>query len=92
MHELHFGAWNSKRVEENLARLASLRFEVLDLSFRDAIAAARIRADLKRKGEPIGPYDLLIAGQAVARSLTLITRNTREFSRVDGLQFEDWQT
>lgn len=91
MHELYFGAWNSVRVEENVARLNALRFEVLDLSVRDAIAAARIRADLKRRGVPIGPYDLLIAGQAAARSLTLITRNVREFSRVNGLQFEDWQ-
>ena len=73
------------------SRLNALRFEVLDLSLPDAIAAAKIRADLKLKGIPIGPYDVLIAGQAIARSLTLITRNVGEFRRVDSLQFEDWQ-
>jgi tRNA(fMet)-specific endonuclease VapC len=45
---------------------------------------------LKRVGQPIGPYDVLIAGQAFARGLTLVTNNSREFARVDGSSFEDW--
>ena len=56
----------------------------------DARAAAEIRADLKRKGTPIGPYDVLIAGQSLARGLTVVTANLREFERVEGLKVEDW--
>ncbi len=50
-----------------------------------------IRADLKAKGTPIGSYDFLVAGQAVSRSLKLITHNIREFFRVPDLRYEDWQ-
>lgn len=53
-------------------------------------AAADIRARLERQGTPIGPYDLLIAGQAVANGLTLVTNNIREFQRVTGLKLESW--
>jgi len=52
--------------------------------------AGVIRADLKRKGTPIGPYDVLIAGQAIARGLTVVTRNVGEFRRVEGLKVEEW--
>jgi tRNA(fMet)-specific endonuclease VapC len=55
-----------------------------------AEAAANIRADLERQGTPIGPYDLLIAGQAVAGGLTLVTNNIREFQRVARLKLESW--
>lgn len=53
--------------------------------------AAEIHAALVEAGTPIGPYDLLIAGQARARDLTVITRNSREFGRVDGLRMENWE-
>jgi tRNA(fMet)-specific endonuclease VapC len=46
--------------------------------------------DLERQGQPIGPYDLLIAGQALATSLTLVTNNVQEFQRVSGLKLESW--
>lgn len=55
-----------------------------------AEAAANIRAELERQGTPIGPYDLLIAGQAVASGLTLVTNNVGEFKRVSGLKLESW--
>jgi tRNA(fMet)-specific endonuclease VapC len=55
-----------------------------------AEAAANIRAELERKGLPIGPYDLLIAGQARANGLTLVTNNVGEFQRVSGLKIESW--
>ncbi len=92
MFELYFGAYRSRKVADNLARLNALRFEVLDLSIADAEAAGLIRADLKVKGIPIGAYDLLIAGQAVARSMTLITHNVKEFRRVENLKYQDWQS
>ncbi len=53
-------------------------------------AAGEVRATLERTGQPIGAYDTLIAGQAVRRGLTLVTANTREFERVNGLMWEDW--
>jgi len=92
MFELYFGSYKSQKVADNLARVNALRFEVLDLSTADANAAGLIRADLNRKGTTMGAYDLLIAGQAVARSLTLITHNVKEFRWVENLKYEDWQS
>jgi tRNA(fMet)-specific endonuclease VapC len=91
MHELYFGAFKSQRVEQNLGYLEALEFDILDFEIHDARAAAEIRATLAAKGTPIGPLDVLIAGQAIARDLTLVTHNTREFSRVRGLRIEDWE-
>jgi tRNA(fMet)-specific endonuclease VapC len=90
-HELYFGAHNGRRTNETLDRLDGLRFEILDFDLEDARRSAEIRAVLARNGTPIGPYDVLIAGQALNRGLTLITRNTHEFSRVEGLVVEDWE-
>jgi tRNA(fMet)-specific endonuclease VapC len=60
--------------------------------FGDAEArhAARVRAELEAAGTPIGPYDILIAGTALANGATLVTRNVREFARVRNLPVEDW--
>lgn len=90
LHELYFGAYKSARVESNLAKLVTLRFPVLDYTREDAHEAARLRATLRAAGTPIGPYDILIAGQALQRGLTLVTANVREFRRVPGLLCEDW--
>lgn len=89
-HELYYGAFRGQRVAENLARVEALRFPVLEFDAEDARQAGAIRASLMAAGTPIGPYDLLIAGQALARSLVLVTHNTREFARVPGLKVEDW--
>lgn len=89
-HELCFGAYKSRRVAANLQNVHALQFEVVPFSKADAERAGEIRATLQARGTPIGPYDVLIAGQAVARSLTLITHNVAEFGRVAGLEFEDW--
>lgn len=90
-HELFYGALKSQRATENLARVEGLKFEVLDFDREDARHAGELRAALATAGTPIGPYDVLIAGQARARSLTLVTHNTREFQRVPGLRVEDWE-
>lgn len=91
-HELYFGAYRSQKVEFNLETLRLLLADlvVLDLDREDARAAGEIRAALARQGTPIGPYDVLIAGQAKARGLTLVTGNVAEFQRVAGLRIEDW--
>jgi Predicted nucleic acid-binding protein, contains PIN domain len=92
VHELYFGAYKSQKIAFNLETLRLLLndFPVLDFDRDDAREAGEIRADLKRRGMPIGPYDVLIAGQAKARGLTLVTNNTGEFARVVGLRLEDW--
>jgi tRNA(fMet)-specific endonuclease VapC len=90
-YELYFGAYKGQRVEYNLAQIQALPFEVLDFDREDARSAGGIRAALASMGTPIGAYDTLIAGQAVARNLTLVTHNTREFDRVQGLHVEDWE-
>lgn len=91
MHELYFGAHKGTRTAETLSNYGQLNFEVLPLTDDDALRAAEVRAVLQRAGTPIGPYDTLIAGQALARDLTLVTRNTREFERIDGLRVENWE-
>ena len=74
---------------EQLARLTAVT-RLLPFGAREAQAAADLRADLERAGEPIGPYDTLIAGTALAHGATLVTRNTREFARVKDLRLENW--
>jgi len=90
--ELLHGAAKSDRPEHHRAeveRFAS-RLEVLPFDSAAADHAADIRATLERKGQPIGGYDVLIAGHARSRGLTVVTGNLSEFGRVDGLRFEDW--
>ena len=91
LHELYYGAHKSQRVASNVAAVDSLRFSVVDFDEEDARHAGELRALLRLRGTPIGPYDVLIAGQAKARKLTLITRNTAEFERVPDLRIEDWE-
>jgi tRNA(fMet)-specific endonuclease VapC len=90
-HELYYGAFKSRRIEHNVAFVDALQFAVLEFDKEDARQAGRVRAWLGGKGTPIGPYDVLIAGQAMARNMILITHNTSEFRRVPGLKTEDWQ-
>jgi tRNA(fMet)-specific endonuclease VapC len=91
--ELYYGAYKSTRREANLALLETLFSEFSSFSF-DGDAArifGEIRADLARKGKPIGPYDLQIAAIALANDCVLVTHNTGEFSRVVDLKIEDWE-
>lgn len=91
-YELYFGAQKSAKVQHNLEtlRLLMADFPILDFDQNDAFVAGEIRSALAAKGTPIGPYDVLIAGQAKARGLTLVTNNVGEFNRVENLQVEDW--
>jgi tRNA(fMet)-specific endonuclease VapC len=92
-HELWYGVAKSQQVARNanaLTTFLSREVALLDYSEQDAQAAGEIRAELERRGERIGEYDTLIAGQAFSRNLVLVTANTREFGRVKGLIVEDW--
>lgn len=75
-----------RRVE---SLVLSLPFEPFNQA--DAVTFGRLRTHLERTGEIIGPYDLLIAAQALRLGATVVTHNLREFSRVPGLKIEDWQ-
>jgi tRNA(fMet)-specific endonuclease VapC len=90
-HELFYGAFKSARASQNVALVDALQFTVIEFDKEDARHAGEVRALLAARGTPIGPYDVLIAGQAKARNLTLVTHNTDEFGRVPGLRLIDWQ-
>ena len=92
MFELYYGAYRSARVQRNLELLENILLPKLEFDSGDAMAAGQIRAILAEAGTPIGPYDVLIAGQALSRGMCLVTRNTREFQRVAGLQVTDWES
>lgn len=91
--ELWFGVNNSRRVEENRRHLMTLLEWLSSLPFHGEATrlCGEIRADLARKGTPIGPYDLQIAAIALANDRILVTHNTDEFSRIAGLKLEDWK-
>jgi tRNA(fMet)-specific endonuclease VapC len=90
MHELYYGAFKSARPEHHRAVVDALQFQVLEFDREDARRAGEIRAALGQQGQPIGPYDVLIAGQALSRGLILVTNNRREFDRVAGMTVESW--
>ena len=90
--ELIFGAEHSQQVERNLTDIEAIvaRLEVLPFDNKAAYHFGQIRAALYNIGKPIGPYDMMIAGQTRASGLTLITNNIKEFERVPGLMLENW--
>jgi tRNA(fMet)-specific endonuclease VapC len=80
-------------VSRDIPRSAKYRASVRDIPRLPAgpRRAGEVRARLALIGRPIGPYDVLIAGQALARQLTLVTHNPAEFGRIEGLAVEDWE-
>ena len=92
--ELMFGAEKSEQVAGNLKAVEnfSARLPVLPFDETAAVHYGQIRASLERAGTPIGPYDLMIAGHARCEGLVLVTNNSREFERVEGLRIEDWSS
>ena len=91
--ELYYGVCRSPRRVQNLALLERLFATYPSLPFEDV--AAKVYGDLRAKleaiGKPIGPHDLMIAAIALAASAQLVTHNIREFGRVAGLQYADWE-
>jgi tRNA(fMet)-specific endonuclease VapC len=93
LHELWYGVAKSGQRERNTERLQTFLsgpFEILDWDDADARAAGEVRAQVEQDGYTIGAYDSLIAAQAVRRGIPVVTANTKEFKRVDGLDWEDW--
>jgi tRNA(fMet)-specific endonuclease VapC len=93
-YELYTGIEKCSQPAKERAKVDLLLRTVHQMAFESGAAkeAGRIRALLESKGQSIGPYDVLLAGQAMAEAMILVTSNTREFSRVPGLTLEDWQT
>ncbi|MFT8645826.1 type II toxin-antitoxin system tRNA(fMet)-specific endonuclease VapC [Gluconacetobacter sp.] len=94
LYELLYGAEKSSepvRVRRQVEQFAA-RLSVLPFDDEAAAHTADIRADLERRGCVIGPYDLMIAGHARSRGLVVVTSNSHEFMRVEGLRVEDWMT
>ncbi len=92
LYELEYGIAKSNSPEKRQAQLNEFCsvVEVLPFNNKEAHCSALIRASLEKKGTPIGPYDLLIAGTAVANHGILVTNNTKEFDRVPDLKLENW--
>ncbi len=92
--EMFAGAMRSNDPARTRSKQQAFLGQFVSLPFDDAAAEvyAIVRAQLGAAGTPIGPYDLQIAAIALANGLTLVTHNTREFSRVSGLLLEDWET
>ena len=90
--ELIFGAEHSEQVERNLSDIEAMvaRLEVLAFDSRAAYHFGQIRSALFKKGQAIGPYDMMIAGHARACGIVLVTSNLKEFERVPGLLLENW--
>jgi tRNA(fMet)-specific endonuclease VapC len=90
--ELVYGAEASQAVERNLTAIEGFvaRLEVLPYDDAAAVHTGQIRAELKRIGRPIGPYDEMIAGHARSLGLIVVTNNTRQFEIVSGLRLENW--
>jgi tRNA(fMet)-specific endonuclease VapC len=93
--ELWYGVAKSQRKDSNTQRLETFLGGPLEWALfdeDDARAAGTVRAELETVGRPVGAYDVLLAGQARRRGATLVTSNTKEFARVQGLKWEDWAT
>ena len=92
MFELEVGIRRSRTPKRRLLQLNefSSLVQIIPFGQVEATCAADIRVKLEKRGLPIGPYDLLIAASAKANKKTLVTHNTKEFSRIEGLDIEDW--
>ena len=92
MAELEYGVSKSKNREKNrmaLVQFASA-FDIIEFNDKDAEVFGLIRANLEKHGQIIGPYDMQIAAQAIARDFILVTNNLKEFNRIKELKIENW--
>lgn len=90
--ELYYGAYNSARVNENLARAQAFARQIAVLPLDDAtlVVFGRLKAEFRRQGQPPADFDLLIAASALAQGRILVTNNVRHYARIPSLQLENW--
>jgi len=92
-YELYTGVEKCRQPDREREKVRLLLGTIHELPFLGptALTAARVRASLEAQGCSIGPYDVLLAGHALSAGLILVTANTSEFSRVQGLRLENWR-
>jgi len=90
--ELYFGAYNSQNIKRNIETVKNflLPFEIVEFDSKAGIEYAKIKADLRKKGQIIGELDMQIAGVALSNNLVLVTNNEKEFIRINNLKIENW--
>jgi tRNA(fMet)-specific endonuclease VapC len=90
--ELYYGAQKSQWVQTNLEALNNflLPFRIVDYDESASFLYGELRADLEKRGQPIGSLDMMIAAHALSLDVPLVTNNTKEFERVRGLKLENW--
>ena len=90
--ELMYGAFKSEQTAKNLKAIESflMPFDIVDYDFTASVEYGKIRANLEKKGQIIGNMDMQIAGHAFALDVVLVTNNTKEFERVEGLELDNW--
>lgn len=90
--EMEYGASKSKNRESNCQALIHFAsaFDIIEFNDSDAEVYGLIRAELEKRGQIIGPYDMQIAAQSISRDLILVTNNTSEFSRISNIKLENW--
>ena len=91
--EMFYGSMKSQNPPKSLKEQKEFldQFQSLPFDDKTALIFGELRADLAKKGTPIGAYDLQIASIALANDLTLVTHNTKEFKRINDLKIEDWE-
>jgi len=90
--ELEVGIGKSTSPQKRINQLQEITslIKIMPFSDTEAKTSASIKVKLDKKGTPLGPYDLLIAGTALTHNAVLVTHNTKEFGRIEDLQIEDW--
>jgi tRNA(fMet)-specific endonuclease VapC len=90
--ELQFGAYNSGKIQRNLERIQYLKniIQTINLSTTITEEYAKIKSKLRKTGNPIDDFDILIGATAIVNSLTLITNNEQHFNRIENISIENW--
>lgn len=90
--ELYYGAYKSRMVESNLAKIKALEnaLEIIPSGLESAEIFGIFKSKLEKQGTPLDDFDLMIASSAIANNLTLVTNNVRHFERIEGLKLTNW--
>ena len=90
--ELMYGAFKSEQTQKNLKAIEGflMPFDIVDYDYTASVEYGKVRANLEKKGKVIGNMNMQIAGHALALDVVLVTNNTKEFDRVDGLELDNW--
>ena len=92
LFELYYGAYNSNNVQKNTKRIETLKNTITVLEIDDSLfhQFGKIKSVLKKSGQGIGDFDLIIGITSLSKSLILVTNNTKHFQRIDGINIENW--